>query len=61
MNAFDLLMRGGSGEVPVSPSKYKMIHHKDPAVTPENYYLLQFDGLSEPNPGKSSAGAVIFW
>jgi ribonuclease HI len=23
-------------------------------------YLLQFDGLSEPNPGTSTAGAVIF-
>ena len=25
-----------------------------------NPYLLQFDGLSEPNPGASSGGAVLF-
>lgn len=25
-----------------------------------NSYLLQFDGLSEPNPGASSGGAVLF-
>jgi len=26
----------------------------------DNCYLLQFDGLSEPNPGESTGGAVVF-
>jgi ribonuclease HI len=26
----------------------------------DSYYLLQFDGLSEPNPGVSTAGSVLF-
>jgi ribonuclease HI len=26
----------------------------------ENYYLMHFDGLSNPNPGESTAGAIIY-
>jgi ribonuclease HI len=56
MNAFDLLMKSTNK----SNNKYTMITHNTPSTTDSDYYLLQFDGLSEPNPGKSSAGAVIF-
>lgn len=48
MNAFDLIMK-------------KQIPVKDmPTVKENECYLLQFDGLAEPNPGKASAGAILY-
>ena len=39
-------------------SKYSMVKNTPP---PESeYYLMQFDGLSAPNPGLSTSAAVIF-
>jgi ribonuclease HI len=61
MNAFDLLMK--KNETPASaesttPSGFQLIKRGSPPE--DNYYLLQFDGLSVPNPGTSTSGAVIF-
>jgi len=33
---------------------------KDKRIFPKSEYLLQFDGCSKGNPGKSGAGAVIY-
>ena len=33
---------------------------KDQRIFPKSEYLLQFDGCSKGNPGKSGAGAVIY-
>lgn len=40
-------------------SGYSIIIGSD-TTEEESCYLLQFDGLSEPNPGTSTAGAVMF-
>ena len=33
---------------------------KGSSISNSDSYLLQFDGLSEPNPGSSSGGAVLY-
>ena len=38
--------------------QYTMI--KGSSISNSDSYLLQFDGLSEPNPGASSGGAVLY-
>lgn len=62
MNAFELLMKQNEAvaepESNTTPSGFKLIKRGSPPE--ENYYLLQFDGLSVPNPGVSTSGAVIF-
>jgi ribonuclease HI len=61
MNAFDLLMKQGEPatvEETTTPSGYKLIKRGSPPE--DHYYLLQFDGLSVPNPGISTSGAVIY-
>lgn len=45
---------------PKTKSGYSIIRGSD-SVEEESCYLLQFDGLSEPNPGTSTAGAVLFY
>ena len=62
MNAFDLLMNNSrqpvSDDNDITASGYVIIKKRPP---PESqYYLLQFDGLSAPNPGTSTSAAVIF-
>jgi ribonuclease HI len=63
MNAFDLLMNNSrpvADMVTADPALtgYSIIKTTPP---PESeYYLLQFDGLSAPNPGMSTSAAVIF-
>jgi len=52
-NAFDVLM------TPKKMTKSNYIIYK--GEENENAYRLQFDGKSEPNPGPSSAGAVIHY
>lgn len=39
-------------------SEFTML--KGSTISNTSSYLLQFDGLSEPNPGASSGGAVLF-
>jgi ribonuclease HI len=62
MNAFDVLMKQNevapATETNTTPSGFQLIKRGSPPE--ENYYLLQFDGLSVPNPGASTSGAVIF-
>jgi ribonuclease HI len=40
--------------------KYKIFKESKVKVTPEDCYLLQFDGLAFPNPGQTTGGAVLF-
>jgi ribonuclease HI len=62
MNAFDLLMKQNESvpvaETNTTPSGFQLIKRGSPPE--DNYYLLQFDGLSVPNPGVSTSGAVIY-
>lgn len=52
-NAFEVLM------TPKKMTKSNYVIYK--GEENENAYRLQFDGKSEPNPGSSSAGAVIHY
>jgi ribonuclease HI len=62
MNTFDALMQQNGVkktiDVNTTPSGFQLIRRGSPPE--DNYYLLQFDGLSVPNPGISTSGAVIF-
>ena len=56
-NAFSIMMKTPQVEQKTS-SGYAII--KGSCRPEEQCYLLQFDGLSEPNPGTSTGGAVLF-
>ena len=59
-NAFDLMMKAPQSSEKKTKNGYSII--KGSERTEENScYLLQFDGLSEPNPGISTGGAVVFY
>jgi ribonuclease HI len=62
MNAFDALMKQNEAapeaDTNTTPSGFQLIKRGSPPE--DNYYLLQFDGLSVPNPGTSTSGAVIY-
>ena len=55
MNALQIIMNSAKNR----ETEFSII--KGAPSTPENAcHLLQFDGLSEPNPGISTGGAVVF-
>jgi ribonuclease HI len=54
VNAFGILMNSGK----LSKSGFSIL--KGLKVEEEACHLLQFDGLSQPNPGVSTGGAVLF-
>ena len=41
-------------------SNLSSILHNKKTIFPKNYYLLQFDGCSKGNPGRSACGAVLY-
>ncbi len=47
-----------AAEAAAPASEYAIV--KGASISNSNSYLLQFDGLSEPNPGISSGGAVLY-
>jgi ribonuclease HI len=55
-NAFDIMMKPQIDKK--TKSGYSII--KGSNFEEEDCYLLQFDGLSNPNPGISTGGAVLF-
>lgn len=58
-NAFDLMMKAPQPSNKKTKSGYSIL--QGPETTVEEFcYVMQFDGLSEPNPGTSTAGAVVF-
>lgn len=57
-NAFSLMMKAPQPTDQKTTGGYAII--KGSCRTEEQCYLLQFDGLSEPNPGTSTGGAVLF-
>jgi ribonuclease HI len=59
MDEFDnLLSVKDVPETNATPSGFQLIKRGTPPE--DQYYLLQFDGLSAPNPGISTSGAVIY-
>jgi ribonuclease HI len=58
-NAFQLMMKATQPSDKKTKSGFAIIKGSD-KIQEESCYLLQFDGLSEPNPGTSTAGAVLF-
>jgi ribonuclease HI len=60
MNAFEMMMKASDQGERKTKSGYSIVKGSD-IIEEELCYLLQFDGLSEPNPGTSTAGAVMFY
>lgn len=57
MNAFDILMTPRS--TISTESGYSIIKGAT-SVKENDCYLLQFDGLAQPNPGEASGGAILY-
>ena len=57
MNAFDILMTPRS--TISTESGYSIIKGAS-SVKESDCYLLQFDGLAQPNPGEASSGAILY-
>ncbi|NDB86194.1 MAG: hypothetical protein EB127_26385, partial [Alphaproteobacteria bacterium] len=58
-NVFQLMMNSSQPSDRKTKSGYSIIKGSD-KTEEESCYLLQFDGLAEPNPGISTGGAVVF-
>jgi ribonuclease HI len=58
-NAFQIMMKASQPSEKKTKSGYSIIRGSD-KTEEDTCYLLQFDGLSEPNPGTSTSGAVMF-
>ena len=58
-NAFQLMMKSAQTTDRKTKSGYTIIKGLD-TVAEDSCFLLQFDGLSQPNPGISTGGAVLF-
>ena len=59
MNAFQIMMKATQPSEKKTKNGYSIIRGSD-KTEEELCYLLQFDGLSQPNPGISTGGAVMF-
>ena len=57
MNAFDILMTQRS--TLSTETGYSIIKGAS-SVKESECYLLQFDGLAQPNPGEASGGAILY-
>ena len=58
-NALQLLMKTQQSSGKQTKSGHSILKGPD-TIEEMSCYLLQFDGLSDPNPGTSTAGAVLF-
>ncbi len=59
-DAFQMLMRASQSSERKTKSGYAVIRDFN-GIDEESCHLLQFDGLSDPNPGTSTSGAVMFY
>jgi ribonuclease HI len=59
MNAFEKMMKANTTCLKDTVSGYSIVKD-NPNVKESECYLLQFDGLAEPNPGKASGGAILY-
>jgi len=59
MNAFDILMANRKSVPKDTELGYCIVKGKS-IIKESECYLLQFDGLAEPNPGEASAGAILY-
>lgn len=58
-NAFQMMMKAPQSTDKKTKNGYSIIKGSD-KTEEDSCYLLQFDGLSQPNPGTSTGGAVLF-
>ena len=59
INTFDIIMANCNSVLKDTATEYSIIQGKS-TVKNNECYLLQFDGLSQPNPGEASGGAIIY-
>ena len=59
MNAFDTLMANRKSVSKDTETGYYIIRGNS-TVKESKCYLLQFDGLAQPNPGEASGGSIIY-
>ncbi len=59
MSAFDTLMANRKTISKDTESGYYILKG-NPNIKEGECYLLQFDGLAEPNPGEASGGAILY-
>jgi ribonuclease HI len=59
MNVFDTLMANSKSVTKNTETGYHIIRSNS-RIKESDCYLLQFDGLAEPNPGEASSGAIIY-
>jgi hypothetical protein len=59
MNVFDTLMANRNIVSKNMETGYTIIRGKS-TVKESECYLLQFDGLAQPNPGEATGGAIIY-
>jgi len=60
INAFQKMMKASQPSEKKTRSGYSILRGSD-KTEEDTCYLLQFDGLSQPNPGISTGGAVMFY
>jgi ribonuclease HI len=59
MNVFEKMMKVNNTYLKDTESGYSIIKG-NPNIKESECYLLQFDGLAQPNPGEASAGAILY-
>ena len=59
MSIFERMMKAANTCIKDTESGYSIVKG-NPNVKESECYLLQFDGLAEPNPGEASAGAILY-
>ena len=59
MSVFEKMMKANNTCLKDTESGYSIVKG-NPNVKESECYLLQFDGLAEPNPGEASGGAILY-
>jgi len=59
MSIFDKMMKAANTCLKDTESGYSIVKGNQ-SVKESECYLLQFDGLAEPNPGEASGGAILY-
>ena len=59
MSIFERMMKAANTCIKDTESGYSIVKG-NPNVKESECYLLQFDGLAQPNPGEASGGAILY-